>query len=84
MTIHDPATATAERLAANLPPADTRRWVASRKAAVVNAINGGVLKHDEAIERYGLTEEELSEWCGALASHGARGLLATRARQSGG
>lgn len=81
MTIHDPATAIADKLRAKLPPDDTTRWVASRKAAVVNAVNAGALAPEEAMAKYGLTEEELSEWRGALANHGARGLLATRIRQ---
>ena len=82
MTIHDPATADADRMRANLPPHDTTRWVASRKAAVVQAVNSGVLEPAEAMAKYGLTDEELGEWRGALANHGARGLLATRARQA--
>jgi hypothetical protein len=82
MTIHDPATALADRLRVNLPPDDTTRWVASRKAAVVKAVNAGVLEPEKAMAKYGLTVEELDEWCGALANHGARGLLATRVRRA--
>ena len=84
MTIQDPSTAAIDRLRANLPPADTTRWVASRKAAVVHAVNDGAIAPEEAMTKYKLTEEELAEWCAALASHGARGLLATRARAQGG
>lgn len=80
MTIHDPATAIAAQLRADLPPLNTTRWVASRKAAVVKAVNAGVLSPEEAMARYGLTEEELQEWIDAVSAHGARGLLATRAR----
>lgn len=81
MTIHDPATALTGQLLANLPPKDTTRWVASRKAAVVNAVNAGALSAADAVARYGLTEEELGEWIEAASAHGARGLLATRARR---
>ena len=81
MTIHDPSTARVDQLLAKLPPDDTTRWVASRKAAVVNAVNAGALAPDAAMAKYRLTEEELEEWRAALANHGARGLLATRIRQ---
>lgn len=84
MTIHDPATAasacTIEVLLANLPPRDTTRWVASRKAAVVNAVNANALSAEDAMVRYNLTNDELDEWRSALGAHGARGLLVTKAR----
>ena len=38
---------------ADLPPADTRRWVASRKAAVVRGVASGLITRDEALARYG-------------------------------
>ena len=41
-----------------LPPSNTIRWVARRKAEVVAAVNGGLLTNDEACERYNLTIEE--------------------------
>lgn len=81
MTIHDPATTLAAQLLANLPPKETKRWVASRKAAVVNAVNADVLSAADAMARYSLTEEELTEWIEAAGAFGARGLLATRARR---
>ena len=37
---------------ADLPPADTRRWVASRKAVVVKAVVYGLITQAEALERY--------------------------------
>ena len=39
---------------ADLPPADTRRWVASRKAIVVKAVIHGLITQKEAQERYAL------------------------------
>lgn len=36
-----------EQLRAGLPPANTTRWVASRKAAVVAAVNAGVINRSE-------------------------------------
>lgn len=50
------------------------RWVARRKAIVVKAIEHGLLTRDEAIERYGLTEEELTYWFSAVAREGTGGL----------
>ena len=44
---------------ADLPDTGTR-WVASRKAVVVDAVNHGLISRDEAIRRYGLTEEEFA------------------------
>jgi hypothetical protein len=43
-------------------PSGTERWVARRKAIVVEAIVHGLMTRDEAITRYGLTEEELDCW----------------------
>lgn len=63
---------------ADLPPTDTCRWVASRKAAVVRAITAGLISRAEAIERYALTEEEVDSWLLAVARHGEKALKATR------
>lgn len=62
---------------ADLPPATTRRWVASRKAAVVRGIKYGLLTEHSAMERYGLSAEELGEWTRAIASFGEDALKAT-------
>ena len=62
---------------ADLPAADTRRWVASRKAAVVRAVGAGLLQRKEALERYHLSEEEFAEWETAVAAHGEAALKAT-------
>ena len=43
-------------------PSGEERWVARRKAVVVQAIGHGLLTRDEAIERYRLTQEELDGW----------------------
>lgn len=63
---------------ADLPPRDTKRWVASRKAAVVAAVREGLLTADDACARYGLTREELDSWRIALDEHGVGALRATR------
>ena len=62
---------------ADLPAKDTRRWVASRKAAVVKAVTYGLLSENQAMDRYGLSAEELGEWVRAVAHHGEEALKAT-------
>ena len=62
---------------ADLPPRDTRRWVASRKALVVQAVRHGLMRRDEALALYGLSEEELDGWINAAARHGEQALKAT-------
>jgi hypothetical protein len=47
---------------ADLPPANTKRWVIRRKAEVVVAVRGGLLTLDDACQRYKLTPEEFSAW----------------------
>jgi Protein of unknown function (DUF1153) len=62
---------------ADLPPADTRRWVASRKAVVVRAVQHGLISESEALERYALSEEEFALWRDAVATHGEKALKVT-------
>lgn len=62
---------------ADLPPADTTRWVASRKAVVARAVDVGLITVREALDTWGLSEEELTAWRQALADHGIRALKAT-------
>lgn len=62
---------------ADLPPANTRRWVASRKAAVVRGVLYGLITQDAALKRYGLSAEEFAEWVRAVSEHGEDALKAT-------
>mgnify|MGYP002725831696 FL=1 len=62
---------------ADLPPAETRRWVASRKAAVVKGVLNGLITQEEALERYALSEDEFREWVWAVSRHGEEALKAT-------
>jgi hypothetical protein len=62
---------------ADLPPAATRRWVASRKAVVVKAVEHGLLARAEALERYALSDEEFDGWQRAAMAHGLDGLKVT-------
>jgi len=63
---------------ADLPPPDTRRWVASRKAVVVRAVKHGLLSESEALERYALSAEEFALWVEAIEKHGEKALRVTR------
>jgi len=62
---------------AELPEPDTKRWVASRKAAVVKAISHGLMAREEALETYALSEEELDAWHAAVEEHGEAALKTT-------
>ncbi len=62
---------------ADLPPTNTRRWVASRKAAVVRGVVYGLIGKDEALKRYGLSEDEFIEWVRAVSTHGEGALKTT-------
>jgi len=62
---------------ADLPPDKTKRWVASRKAAVVRGVLYGLITQKEALDRYGLSEEEFLSRVSAVANHGEDALKAT-------
>ena len=62
---------------ADLPPSDTRRWVASRKAIVVRAVIYGLITESEALERYALSAEEFDLWRRAIEKHGEAALKVT-------
>ena len=57
-----------------LPPAGANRWVARRKAQVVEAVMGGMLRLDEALRRYELSIEEFSAWKRRFYRSGVDGL----------
>lgn len=63
---------------ASLPPPDTERWVARRKAELVSAVRGGLLSLEEACARYNLSMEEFLSWQRQVEKHGMRGLRVTR------
>ncbi len=62
---------------ADLPDPKTRRWVASRKAAVVRAVRAGLITREAALSTYALTAEELDAWQSAVEEHGEAALKAT-------
>ncbi|HYD36369.1 MAG TPA: DUF1153 domain-containing protein [Allosphingosinicella sp.] len=57
-----------------LPPAGTRRWIARRKAQVVEAVLSGMIRLDEALRRYDLSIEEFSLWKRRFYRNGVDGL----------
>ncbi|MGB5557783.1 MAG: DUF1153 domain-containing protein [Paracoccaceae bacterium] len=66
---------------ADLPPAETRRWVASRKAAVVRGVAAGLITRSDALARWALSEAEFDEWRMAIETHGEAALKATQIQQ---
>ncbi|MFN0114395.1 MAG: DUF1153 domain-containing protein [Paracoccaceae bacterium] len=66
---------------ADLPPPETRRWVASRKIKVVQAVEAGLIPLKEALERYDLSEEEFGLWRAAVEQHGIKALKVTSIQQ---
>src|SRR5438309_11889827 len=67
-----------QAIAAELPPPDTKRWVARRKAVIVNAVRTGVISLEEVCRRYDLSVEEFLAWQRAIDAHGVPGLRVTR------
>jgi Protein of unknown function (DUF1153) len=65
-------------LADILPPVDTKRWVARRKAVIVDAVHRGAITLEEACRRYRLSVEEFHAWQRAIEAHGVAGLRVTR------
>lgn len=61
-----------------LPPPDTNRWTAQRKAAVVKAVLSGVINLEEVCRRYRLSVDEFRSWHNAMERHGMRGLYTTK------
>ena|SRR5579883_77940 len=63
---------------ADLPPANTKRWVIRRKAEVVAAVRSGMISLEDACNRYKLSIEEFLSWQRLIDSHGLAGLRVTR------
>lgn len=62
----------------NLPPPETTRWVASRKATVVIALKKALVTRDYVIELYALSDEELDGWIRNFETHGEQALCVTK------
>lgn len=65
----------------DLPPADTERWVARRKAQVVAGVRAGLISLEEACRRYALSVEEFLAWERGLQREGLSGLRARAPRR---
>ena len=66
---------------ADLPPADTQRWVASRKVAVVRGVLYGLISQEQASRKYGITTEEFRSWVTAVVEHGEEALKTTNIKK---
>ena len=66
---------------ADLPPPGTRRWVISRKAAVVAGVRQGLLTVEDALERYSLSLDEFLSWNRLFSDFGVKGLRTTRIKE---
>lgn len=64
-----------------LPPPNTRRWVKSRKLAVIQAIQEGELSEEEACRRYDLSPEELASWTRLTERFGPQALRTTHLKE---
>jgi hypothetical protein len=65
----------------DLPCESTKRWVASRKAIVAKAVMFGLIRRSDAMSRYDLSDEELSDWIDAVQRYGHEGLKITQIDQ---
>lgn len=62
---------------ADLPSPKTRRWVASRKAQVIKAVQSGLIARATALEMYALSDGEYDGWENAVRVHGIDALKTT-------
>lgn len=65
----------------DLPPPETRRWVARRKAQIVAAVRSGALDQEDACRRYNISPEEFASWERAIDRHGLRALRVTKLQE---
>lgn len=54
------------------------KWVASRKARLIRAIEDGETTDMDAYIMYGITGPELAEWRRLYETHGLKGLRSTK------
>ncbi len=66
------------QIAAELPKSYATRWSASRKAAVVNAVELGVISLGKAMQKYRLSLSEFESWQESFASKGVQGLKVSK------
>lgn len=64
-----------------LPQSGDIRWVKSRKRAVIEAIEKGILTRQKACEKYHLSIEELRSWETLFMRHGVDALRVTHLKE---
>lgn len=69
---------TTDQTLATLPAPETRRWVSSRKQAVVLAVRAGHITMADACERYRLSVEEFLSWDALFTRGGRKALRVTK------
>jgi hypothetical protein len=67
----------------SLPAGHSIRWVAARKAQVVEAVETGLLRLEDALSRYRLSREEFEGWQEARTVWGVRALHVKRSKVRG-
>lgn len=60
-----------------VPSPNIKKWVKSKKLAVINAIDNGYISEQSAIDIWGLSKEELDQWRTMIQKHGPNGLRVT-------
>lgn len=56
----------------------TTHWTSLRKAALLDSIKNGEMTEADAMERHGISKEELELWRTAIQRRGVAGLRVTR------
>jgi transposase-like protein len=64
----------------DLPPVGQVRWTPKLKAAVVQAIFHRLLTIEQAVDAYGLSDEELGYWMVGYRKHGRVGVSVSKPR----
>jgi hypothetical protein len=64
----------------DIPP-PSGRWTPARKMAVLNLISSGQITQATAMERYGVTGDELESWARRYHRFGEAGLRSTKVQE---
>jgi hypothetical protein len=78
---HLQSTLDKKQICDRLPNKKTTRWVAKRKAQVIDAVRAGALTLDDACRRYDLSVEEFVSWQKQFDEQGLRGLSVTKSKR---
>lgn len=72
-----PKSARADLHSADLESRQIKRWVASRKAQVVKAVEDQLLSKEDALKQYNLSDEEFESWRSSIHRYGVDALKVT-------